>query len=272
MSSSVLYRSDPRVECLVLLGLLVAAVEFGFFVERIWAKAYLDSTERSDIALILSGTLTLMTLLLGFTYSLSGNRFEMRRQLVIDEANAIGTSYLRAETLPEPESSKIRALLRKYTALRAENVGGEDLSPRRIRELDSRTKQLQSQIWSYIPGLARKHPNPITLASMQSLNEMIDLHTKRLAAYNNRVPVAIYVVLAVVSVVAMWLVGFHFGSSIRRVRLLALMLALIISLVMWLIMDLDQPARGAIRTSHDSLHDLNRDLNQTSQDTATKSH
>jgi hypothetical protein len=115
MSGNIFYRLNPLLICLVLTGVLIMTVEIGFWAKG-RAKAGTGSIEKTDIALILGAVMTLLALLLGFTYSMSVGRFETRRQLVVDEANAIGTTYLRAKTLPEPRSSEIQKLLRQYTA------------------------------------------------------------------------------------------------------------------------------------------------------------
>jgi hypothetical protein len=231
-----------------------------------------DSIEKADIALILGAVLTLLALLLGFTYAMSMGRFEARRQLVVDEANSIGTTYLRAKTLPEPRSSEIQKLLRQYTALRVEIAGMADDAPEKIRGIDNRTKELHGLLWSHAAALARENPNPVISVFLVTLNEMIDLHSKRLAAFRNRVPFSIYLVLFGVSAITLWLVGYYFGSSKQRVRILTTMLVLLVASVMWLIMDLDQPVRGAIRTSQQSLIELHQDLSQESRDAPKKSH
>jgi uncharacterized membrane protein len=216
--------------------------------------------------------MTLLALLLGFTYSMSEGRFETRRQLVVEEANAIGTTYLRAKTLPEPRSSEIQELLRQYAALRVEIAGMADDAPEKIREWGNRTNKLHGLIWSHAAVLARENPNPVISVFLQTLNEMIDLHAKRLAAFRNRVPLSIYWVLFIVSAITLWLVGNYFGTRGQRMRILTTMLALLVASVMWLIMDLDQPVRGAIRASQQSLIDLHQDLSQESQDATKKSH
>jgi len=271
MSGDIFYRLDPLLICLVLMGVLIAALEIGFWTKGS-KKGGSDSIERTDIALILGAVLTLLSLMLGFTYAMSGGRFETRRQLVIEEANAIGTTYLRAKALPEPRSSEIQELLRQYTAFRVEIAGMTDDAPEKIREVDNRTKQLLSLMWSHAAAVARESPNPITSIFLQTLNEMIDLHSKRLAAFRNRVPFSIYVVLFVASAITLWLVGYYFGSHRKRVRILTTMLALLVASVMWLIMDLDQPVRGAIKASQQSLIELHQDLSQESQDATKKSH
>jgi hypothetical protein len=263
------YRADPLVICLVLMVVLVAAAEIGSWIKRGEVKGGPSTIEKADVALIIGAVLTLLALLLGFTYAMSEGRFEKRRQLVIEEANAIGTTYLRAKTLPEPPSSEILELLRRYTALRVEIAGRMSDDPEKILEVDSRTKQLHGLLWSRAAALAREKPTPIIAIFLQTLNEMIDLHTKRLAAFRNRVPFSIYLVLFGVSAIALWLAGYYLGSRGRHVHILTTMLAFLVALVMWLIMDLDQPVRGAIRASQQSLIELHQDLSRESQD-ATK--
>jgi len=271
MSGNIFYRLDPFLICLVFMAVLLVAEELGFRVKG-WAKPGSDSVEKADIALILGAVLTLLALLLGFTYAMSEGRYETRRQLVVEEANAIGTTYLRAKALPEPRSSQIQELLRQYTALRVEIASMTNDTPENIREVDNRTKQLQSLIWSHAAALARESPNPVVSVFLQTLNEMIDLHGKRMAAFRNRVPFSIYLVLFVVSAITLWLVGYYFGTCRQRMRILTTMLVLLVASVMWLLMDLDQPVRGAIRASQQSLIDLHQDLSNTSQDAPKKYH
>jgi hypothetical protein len=254
------------------MGVLVAALEIGFWVKKGRVKGGSDSIEKADIALILGAVLTLLALLLGFTYSMSMDRFEARRQLVVEEANAIGTTYLRAKTMPEPRSSEIQELLRQYAALRVEIAGMADDAPEKIRGIDNRTKELHGLLWPHAAALARESPNPVISVFLQTLNEMIDLHTKRLAEFRNRVPFSIYLVLFVVSTITLWLVGYYFGWHRQRVRILTTMLALLVASVMWLILDLDQPVRGAIKASQQSLIELHQDLSQESKDATKKSH
>jgi hypothetical protein len=269
MSGNIFYRLDPLLICLVLVGVLLVAEEFGFRLKG-WTKPGSDNIEMADIALILGAVMTLLALLLGFTYAMSESRFEIRRQLVVEEANAIGTTYLRAKALPEPRSSQIQELLRQYLALRVEIATKIDDTPEEIREIDNRSKQLHSLIWSHAAALAKESPSPIISIFLQTLNEMIDLHSKRLAAFRNRVPLSIYLVLLIVSIITLWLVGYYFGRR-QRGRILTTVVVLLLVSVMWLIMDLDQPMRGAIRASQQSLIELHQDLSQEPKDATKKS-
>src|SRR4030043_966010 len=134
MSGNIFYRLDPLLICLAFIGVLLVIVEIGFRAKG-RTKAGSDSIEKADIALILGGVLTLLALMLGFTFAMSEGRFETRRQLIVEEANAIGTTYLRAKALPEPRSSQIQELLRQYRRLREEIASMTDDTPEKIREM-----------------------------------------------------------------------------------------------------------------------------------------
>jgi len=268
MTGNIFYRVDPLWICLILICFLVAASEAGYWVIQKRRSRRPETFEKADIALILGAVLTLLALLLGFTYSMSENRFEVRRELVVQEANAIGTTYLRAQTLSEPRSSEAQEYLRQYTKLRVELANTTEITPQILLEADRRTKELHNLLWAQAVALAKESPTPITSLYLQTLNEMIDLHTKRLAAFHNRVPLAIYMVLGVVSGVAVFLVGFYIGFSKHRAHVLTMMLAMLVASVMWLILDLDQPASGTIRTSQQSLIDLQQDMKLNLSDKA----
>jgi hypothetical protein len=261
MLENSFYRFGPVLMCLVLMGVMFGAEELGF---RLMGRSLSDRTnvDKGDLALVLGAILTLLALLLGFTYAMSQSRFETRRELVIEEANAIGTAYLRATTFPGPRSSEIQELLRRYAALRAEIARTTADSPENIHEADRRSKELHDLLWSHAAALARENPTPVVSIFLQALNEMIDLHTKRLAAFRNRVPLSIYLVLFIVWVITLWLVGYYFGQRRKNARILTALVVLIVASVMWLIMDLDDPVRGVIRAPQDSLTDLVKDLNQ----------
>jgi len=261
MLGNIFYRLDPLLICLVLMGVLLGAEELGFRLKGRGTHAA-DAIAKADVAFVLGAILTLLALLLGFTYAMSQGRFETRRQLVIDEANAIGTTYLRAKALPDSPSSEIQELIRQYAALRVEIARSKDDTPQKIHEADNRSKHLHSLLWEQAAALGRKTPNPIISVFFQSLNEVIDLHSKRLAAYRNRVPLSIYSVLFLVSAITMGLLGYYFGTRKPGARILTVIVVLLVASVMWLILDLDQPRRGAIRASQQGLFDLYEDLNQ----------
>ncbi len=147
-----------------------------------------DVNENADIALILGGVVTLLALMLGFTFTMSGTRFELRRQLVVDEANAIGTTYLRTWTVPTGQDAEMRGLLRKYVALRVGMAKPHVETPEGLRRLVEGSKRLQDSLWVLASALAREKPSPVVALLLQTLNQMIDVGAMRLAAFHNGSP------------------------------------------------------------------------------------
>ena len=254
------YRANPFLLCVALCALFIFAEEMGFRARRGKAREK-NSIGDADISLILGGVMTLLALMLGFTFSLSESRFEMRRQLVVDEANAIGTTYLRTRTVPEPDGAEMRELLRKYVALRVEGATSSTITLD-LSQIIDRSKKLQDALWARASALARQDQSAVRGLLLQTLNQTIDIGTARLAAFKNRVPFSIYAVLFLISLMAMWLIGYYFRVRGGRPGTLAVVLALLIASVMWLIMDLDQPQRGMISASQESLYDLYADMNE----------
>jgi hypothetical protein len=266
MFRTIFYRLDPLLICLALFGLLIAAEVAGFRIGKTRTRPGAQNTAQSDMALILGAVLTMLSLLLGFTYAMSQSRFETRRQLVIDEANAIGTTFLRTQTLPEPRASELQELLRRYVALRAEAAGLKDDSPERIRDIDVRAKRLQDLMWSRATALAKESPSPVVAIFVQALNDTIDFHGKRMAAFKSRVPYSIYLVLFGISAVAIGMAGLYFASGGRRRRIMTTIFAFLVTAIMWLILDLDNPVRGSIKATQQSLIELQQDLGPPSHD------
>jgi len=259
MAEYLFYRLNPVLISLALMVLMALAAEAGYRAAK-RPRPGSETSDNSNVTLILGAVLTLLSLMLGFTYSMSQGRYEARRQLIIREANAIGTAYLRAETLPEPWNSEIQELLARYATLRVEMGGMKELTPGRVGEIDARSKELHDAMWSKAVPLARESPGPIVSLFLQSLNETIDLHADRLAAFRSHVPISIYLVLISISVVAMGLLGYYSGTRRRRTWILNLTFLLLVAAVLWMILDLDNPVRGTIRSSKQSLIDLQKDI------------
>ena len=202
------------------------------------------------------GVIVLLSLLLGFTLALALPRYDLRRQLIVDEANAIGTTDLRAQMLPEPARGKSLELLRNYVDARVEfsETGG---IPGASDAATARSRELQAALWAQAKDAATASPTPITSIYVASLNDMMDLEAKRIAARHSRVPVSIWIMLFLLSILAC----LSFGFSLRRRFLLSMVVApLMISIVMALIADLDTPNRGFIHVDLTSLRQVQSDL------------
>lgn len=239
----------------VLFVLLVAMEEFGIRL-RLRTSASIDEVRHEQIAASRDGIGVLLSLLLGFTLAMALQRFDHRKELVVDEANAIGTTSLRARMLPEPARSKALELLREYVDARLEY----SRTAMRGQELEAsvtRAKELQSALWEQSVAVAQQNPTPITSIFVQSLNETIDLSEKRMATLENRIPPSIWMMLVLISFLTCFIVGLGVR---RRFWVMTLVWPLMISIVLALIADLDSPRSGLIQVSQQSMRRLQQDL------------
>ena len=230
----------------LVVGLL--AVEVGCRVARHRKGRAKDKTE-APVAPIVAATLGLLAFMLAFTFGIAAARFEERRQAVLSESNAIGTAYLRAALLPEPMGTDSRRLLREYVEIR---LAGSD--PARLNEAISRSEELHKHLWSQGVGAAQKERSPMTSLFLQSLNDVVNLHEKRLmAGLHSRVPGAIWLGLYLLLVLSMAVLGYHEGISGTRRSLAGFVLVFAFSAVLAVIADLDRPGQGLLRVNQQSL-------------------
>ena len=238
----------------VALGLL--SVELGYRLARYqMQRAQLE--KESPLGGMVGATLGLLAFMLAFTFGLAGSRFEDRRQVLLSEANAIGTTYLRAAMLQEPMRTETRNLLREYVDLRLEAVQ----QPGKLQQALSRSDELHNRLWSLAVTATEKDRSPIAAIYVQSLNEVIDLHATRvMAGLRSRVPAVIWVVLYFLAFLAMTLMGYHSGLANSRRSLAAIGLIIGFSAVLFLIADLDRPSQGTLRVSQQSMIDLRNSM------------
>ncbi len=258
MNEGLLYGTHEVIIQCALFALMLATTEVGFRLgSKIEASTPADT--KSQISTVEAAVLGVLALLLGFTMSMAVSRFDVRRQLLLDEANAIRTSSLRAQLLPAPEGPEIAGLLRQYVSVRVQyGTAGNDLA--RLDSLKTQAAHLQKEFWTRAVTYAKREPNEVKAGSLlQSLNRAIDLEAARWMALQNRVPDSVIYVNAVVSLLAVLLVGYTFGLNGPRNILSMCVLALSITLVLAVIIDLDRPRSGFVRSSQQPMIDL---LNQ----------
>jgi hypothetical protein len=181
----------------VLFVLLVVVVELGHRLRL----ANTDEQLRKPLVGARDSISLLLSLLLGFTLAMALPRYEDRKKLIIDEANAIGTTALRARLLPEPARSTTLRLLSDYVDARVE-FSAAPLNGQQLHNSLVRTKQLQEALWQQSVAAAEQNPTPLTAIFVQSLNESIDLTEKRLATFENRIPNAIWILLVLISILS----------------------------------------------------------------------
>lgn len=245
---------------LILAALLIAFAEAGFRVGQRF-QGSVDEPSRGQITTIEGAVLGLLGLLLGFTFAMTVSRYDLRKQLVLGEANAIGTTYLRAGFLPEPRAAEARDLLRRYVDVRIEFYrAGTDKA--RLEAALDRGKRLQTELWTRASAAARDDAHSIpTGLFIQALNETIDLDAKRVAALENHVPDTVWVLVLLVAALATLSLGYGSGLGGHRIGLPMFVTPLLITAVITIVVDMDRPRRGLIQVSQDSMIRLRADLN-----------
>jgi hypothetical protein len=259
MAIGFLYRTNEWVILGVSIALFLLAIEAGFRLGR-RSRPSVSEHAKSQINTIQGAMLGLLALLLGFTFAMAISRFEVRKQLVLDEANAIHTTFLRAQLLPQPQRQEVSNLLRQYVEVRLKFYqAGVDQD--RLRKAENQAEQLHLLLWSHAAALGEKDPRAVTTGLfIQSLNEVIDLYSKRLTALENHVPEIILVLLYSVALVANGLIGYGCGLGERRNFYVTLMASMLIVFVILVIVDLDRPRRGLIGVSQERMLDLQHSL------------
>jgi hypothetical protein len=240
---------------LVLVAALVG-VELAYRWGRGVGGAASDDA-KGHINTIQTSTLGILALLLAFTFSLSLQRFETRSDAVVDEANAIGTAYLRAQLLPVALREDVRRLLRDYVELRVRAGMVATNEDDRLGELVGQAGRVQDALWVHARRAAETDPNWVTSGLfIQALNEMIDSFGRRHAAINRHVPEIVLWLLLGTFLMTVAIVGFGAGIAGQRPSWVTFaMVALIVVLVL-VILDLDRPRRGLIVVSEKNLVDL----------------
>ncbi len=237
---------------LIVLVLGMLSVEVGY---RLGKSRHVRSPDEKDapVAAMVASILGLLAFMLAFTFSMAGTRFEARRQAVLQEANSISTTWLRARLLPEPQRSEIRELLRRYTELRSQKIDMDS-----IKELIAESEKLHEQLWSRAVTAAEQDPGSImTGLFLQSLNETIDLHSTRVfAGLMSRIPVTIWLALFSLNVLGMASVGYQAGLSATRRSPEMLILTLAFASVLCLNLDLDRAHEGLLHVNQQPLINL----------------
>lgn len=232
------------------------ALEGGYRLGR-WRHCHSAVEKESTVGAMVASILGLFAFLLAFTFSMAASRFEARRQAVLEEANAIGTTYLRTRLLPEPQRSESARLLREYVDVRVRGV-----HEGRIDETVKRSEELHELLWVQAVLGAEKQPGPNTGLYLNALNQTIDLHGVRIQAGDrSRIPLVIWIGLFTLAGLSMGSVGYQAGLSATRRSPIMLALVLAFAGVLVMIADLDRSHEGFLKVSQQALIDLQTSMN-----------
>jgi len=212
---------------------------------------------RSDYSMIVGASLTLLGLLIGFTLSMATTRYDMRKTLEEEEANAIGTEYLRADVLSAADRTRVRTLLRDYLDQRILFYQTRD--QQQLQQVNARTDQLEAELWSAVRVPATAQQTPVLALVLSGMNDVLNSQGYTQASWWNRTPLGAWGLMATVAICSCLLVGYTAHRAMEGfVRLL--ILPIVLSIAFFLIADLDSPRLGAIRVLPQNLMSLAQSL------------
>lgn len=243
-----------------IAALLLGTAEGAYRLGRRPGRAAEAASERkSHAGIVVAALLALLGLLLAFSFSIVETRFLARKKLVLDEANAIGTAYLRADMLPSPHHERVQEVLRDYVNLRLSIDNPAD-----AQSALEESEQLHHDMWLRADDVAEEHPHsPIVAIFVESLNRLIDLHEERVTiAWRNRLPSPILMTLLLVSVLSMAVLGYSSGLGGTRAVLPTVALILAASAVVVLIVELDRPWAHLFAVDKQALEDVRETMSK----------
>lgn len=256
--------SVPLVGIFLLqVAVTLAAIEAGQWLGT--RRAKLPDHERESeaaVSAVSGAVLALLAFILALTFGAAASRYDLRRDALMGDVNAIQTTYMRAGLVPEPHKTLTRSLLRDYVEVRM-NVGDVYGDPDQLRVLRTRTAALTSMLWAQAEELAAKDTNDIYALFTEGITDMVEYQNKRIAFGSNfRIPTFVWIILVLASCISMFTMGFQFGITGRRSFPSQLALVLTFALVIQLIYDLDSPGKGFIHLNQQPMIDLYENLSK----------
>lgn len=257
---------DEVLVFLLVVAAFFAVLEFAFR----WGRRHRDrnrhdEASKSHIGALQAALLGLLALLLGFNFAMAASRFDARKALIQDEVNAIRTSYLRAQLLPQQQRQQISDLLKTYVAARIDFMTA-GVDPAQLEAASAAASDIQAQLWTLAgaPAVEGNISQPVNLL-VQSLNEMFNVNEKRRAALDNHVPRTVINLLIAVALGALGFIAYGYGLTGRRRHGSTAFFAFLIAMVFTIIIDMDQPRSGLIRVSEDGMLRLQEDIERNAR-------
>ena len=242
----------PLTFFVLSLLILWLSVQIGAFIGR---ERPLPEDERDDFALVINASLTLLALIIGFTFSMAVSRYDQRKNYEEEEANAIGTEYVRADLLPAPDGAKVQKLLERYLEQRILSYTTHD--SHQLEQVDSNTSKLQAEMWFTVKRAAEENPSPPVTLAVSGMNDVLNTQGYTQAAWWNRIPVAAWGLMMFLAICCSLLIGYR---ARRRERVLFTVVPFLVSVAFFLIAEIDSPRTGVIRVLPQNLISLSQSL------------
>jgi len=240
-----------------ILGLSVAilwlSASLGAYASQRWRL--FQEEEREGFNIVLTATLTLLGLIIGFSFSMAISRYDQRKNLEEAEANAIGTEYVRAGLLPMEITDRTKDLLKQYLDQRI--LFYEERHDGNIAPIESRTAQLQDEMWTVVQSAAHAQRDPVIGLAVSGMNDVLNTQADSTAAWRNRIPQAAWILMGAIALCSCTLLGY--GAPRTRWVLLAI-LPVVLAIALFLVADIDSPRHGLIRVLPENLAALQQSL------------
>jgi hypothetical protein len=245
----------PFLVLVLSLVVLWLSVQIGASLGK--KRRNVEEHDHDNFNLIVTAALTLLALIIGFSFSMASSRYDQRKNYEEAEANAIGTEYVRADFLPAADAARVRALLRKYLDQRI--LFYETRDDQQLREVDAMTAQVQKDLWSAMQGPAQAMPTQVVALAASGMNDVLNSQGYTQAAWWNRIPSAAWGLMLAIAICSSLLIGYGARRGEAKPMLL-LVLPLIVSISFSLIADIDSPRGGVVRVHPQNLVSLSQSL------------
>jgi hypothetical protein len=233
--------------------MMLLACELGYHLGN-RARTRHETEAPAALGSMVAGLLGMLGFVLAFTFSIASGQHDMRKARVLEEANAVGTAYLRADLLEPRYGREIKRLLREYVDLRLQQVTAEN-----YRSILARSEQIHDLLWAQVRGAARAIPDTNSQLAVESINAVIDMHTNRaMAALFTRIPTSIWLALIAIATFCMLTMGIQIGFAGKRRLVAVIPMLLAFSVLVTLVVDLDRPRGGLIRVGQQAMTDLQK--------------
>ena len=245
----------PVIVFVITLIVLRLAARFGSYL--LSKREPMSDEEHDDLSVILAAALTLLGLIIGFTFSMAVTRYDQRKNYEEEEANAIGTEYLRVNLLPSADTARIHQTLREYLDQRITFYRNRDDA--KLVQINADTARLQAELWSEVEASGRTNPTPIVSLAVGGMNDVLNRQGYTQAAWWNRIPLAAWCLMFAIAIACNGLIGYTAHKVDGKAQRYAVF-PLIAAISFFLIADIDSPSRGVIRVHPRNLEALAQSL------------
>ena len=249
---------DSSSIVIVYLGLctlLLIGFEIGYQISR-HSKVFKEEVEPATLTPMIGGLIGVLGFLLAFTFSIATGQFTQRKQYVLEEANEIGTAYLRADLIDTIYQKEVKHLLREYVDIRLKAVSSTN-----ITDEINKSVELHNLLWREVSAATLAKPNVNSSLMVQSINNIIDLHEKRVTAgLRDRIPLSIWITLMAISFMTMITIGIKAGFTKPRGLIAVIPMILAFAALTTLIVDLNRPQKGLFKVGQQSMISVQKSM------------